>query len=235
VKQHQLFFRQMGYLIDRRVFSQEACRALSEEVRSNCATSIIGPQESARIEGVTENYNLREWLGSQTFADCATRLLGPNWNVILNRHNHITIDYGGGLASGRSHRDSLQWTRSFLTAIIGLDMPESSQSWPVIVPGSHLWPVAARPNGGGYWLDEDDQRDMSDQEVLVRLGPGDVLFLDPMTFHRAGVGFKTQPRIVWTIALRASDELSLYQPANELIVQGEHVYAGQDRWERRDA
>jgi ectoine hydroxylase-related dioxygenase (phytanoyl-CoA dioxygenase family) len=224
----------MGYLVIRHVFAEGACKALGKEIRADYAL-IDESEESTRIENAIEVFNLEEWLRSENFVNCAGQLLGPNWNVMLNRHNHITIDHGGGLTSRRTHRDSLQWTRPFLTAIIGLNIPESDQAWPRIVPGSHLWPVGARPNGGGYWLDEDDQHDMSDQQVLVRLGSGDVLFLDPMTFHSAGVGLTTEPRMVWTVALRASDELALYQPANELMVHGQHVYAGQDRWAQRDA
>ena len=234
MKQHQSFFRQMGYLVVPHVFVEDACGVLSNEIIGDYVTPIDEPKESTRIDSAIERFNLAKWLGSGAFADSASQLLGPNWSVMLNRHNHITIDHGGGLTSKRSHRDSLQWTRPFLTAIIGLKIPESSQAWPKIIPGSHLWPVGARSNGGGYWLDEDDQCDMSDQQVLVRLRSGDVLFLDPMTFHGAGIGLTTEPRIVWTVALRASDELALYQPANELMVHGEHVYAGQDRWAQRD-
>ena len=228
MRQHQSFFRQMGYLVVRRVFAEDACRVLSDEIIDDCVTSTNELRESTRIDRAIERFNLAEWLRSEIFADWASQLLGPNWSVVLNRHNHITLDHGGGLTSKRPHRDSLQWTRPFLTVIIGLKIPESSQAWPRIVPGSHLWPVGAHPNGGGYWLDEDDQRDMSDQQVLVLLGSGDVLFLDPMTFHGAGIGLTTEPRIVCTVALRASDELGRYQPANELMIHGEHVYAGQN-------
>jgi ectoine hydroxylase-related dioxygenase (phytanoyl-CoA dioxygenase family) len=230
VKQNQLFFRQMGYLIVRGVFAEDACGALSNSVKRDYATSFDAPERSARIEEATERFKLAGWLRSKVFVDVASQLLGPNWGILLNRHNHITINCGGSLPSRRPHRDSLQWSRPFLTAVIGLNMPESSQGWPRIVPGSHLWPVGARPNGGGYWLDEDEQYDMSEQHVLVQLGSGDVLFLDPMIFHGAGSGLATEPRIVWTVALRASDELALHQPANELLVHGEHIYAGQDGW-----
>lgn len=225
----------MGYLVVPHVFAEVACDILSDEIARDYAVLINESEKSTRIEGATERFRLAEWLGNADFADSASQLLGPNWSVLLNRHNHITIDYGGGLTSRRSHRDSLQWTRPFLTAIIGLKMPESSHAWPRIIPGSHIWPVGAHPNGGGYWLDEDDQSDMSAQEVLVKLGPGDVLFLDPMTFHGAGRGWPGEPRIVWTVALRASDELALCQAVNELTVQGEHVYAGQDGWALRYA
>lgn len=225
----------MGYLVVRRVFTEEDCGMLSNQIRSVHATSINEVEASTRVEDAFERFKLAGWLRSEVFANCASRLLGPNWNVLLNRHNHVTVDYGKGLTSSRFHRDSLQWTRPFLTALVGLKMPESSRAWPRIIPGSHLWPVSASPNGGGYWLDDDEQCDIGDQQVLVPLGSGDILFLDPMTFHGAGHGLKNEPRIVWTVALRASDELALYQPANEVLVSGEHIYAGQDAWAQRHA
>jgi ectoine hydroxylase-related dioxygenase (phytanoyl-CoA dioxygenase family) len=220
------------------VFTKNDCLRLSERVMAhinqNHFASISIPDKSVRIEGAAQFFELFGLLRNDAFRNHSTQLLGPNWSLLLNRHNHITIDYGSGLDGIRTHRDSLQWSRPFLSVIIGLAMPSSSHAWPRVIPGSHLWPVGAPPNGGGYWLDEDENSDMRDQQVFVRLAPGDALFLDPLTFHRAGSGFATEPRIVWTVALRASDELAMDRQANEILMCGDHVYAGQEGWIQRN-
>ncbi len=229
------FFRYSGYLVVRDVVNKAACRTLVERVQEepypSNLTELDSENRRTRLEGVTETLGLRSLL-SGSFCSRASDLLGPNWVIIHNRHNHITLDYGDGASSSRLHRDSLHWSRTFLTVVIALQMPGAHASWPRLIPGSQMWPIGAPPNGGGYWLDEDDRQHLGEQAVPVELKTGDMVFIDPLTFHGAGTGSPLEPRVVLTLALRSTDELSLKLADNELMVSGVHSYAGQAEWAR---
>jgi hypothetical protein len=234
----QFFFRHSGYLVVRKAFDANVCETLTrkalEDPYPENFTYLDSQSRRTRINGVTESFGLPK-IFSQQFTSAVTDLLGPNWVVVLNRHNHITMDYGCGLDSRRLHRDSLHWSRQFLTVVIALRMPESCSSYPRFIPGSHLWPIGAPPNGGGYWLDQDTLRHHDEQAVSLRLGAGDALFIDPFTFHGAGIGSPSSPRIVMTLALRATDELADGPAVNELVSYGKHSYAGQVEWGHKNA
>lgn len=234
----EAFFRHSGYLVVRDVLDDATCHALVQRVLEDeyptNLTSLDPEGRRTRVEGVSETLGLPSVLSDHFFSSVAD-LLGPNWVIILNRHNHVTVDYGCGMISCRLHRDSLHWSRSFLTVLIALQMPDCYLSWPRLIPGSQMWPIGAPSNGGGYWLDEDDSQDLNDQAVSVNLKAGDILFVDPFTFHGAGTGWLSKPRVVLTLALRSTDELALVPADNELVLSGAHSYEGQAEWVQGNA
>ena len=234
----ELFFRQAGYLIARHVFNEAECRKLTERILYGSCPAPLATFDSinrlAKLEDASECLGLIDWLREEKFVSIVHSLLGPNLVLIRNRHNHITVDHGEGLPSRQLHRDSLQWSRSFLTVLVGLNIPDTEVSRPWIIPTSHLWPIGAAPNGGGYWLDEDELGDLKDQAIQVELKAGDVLFADPLTFHGAGTGLPSEPRVMWTLAMRSADELTLNTAANEILVYGGQYYAGQEQWANRN-
>ncbi|SVE26455.1 uncharacterized protein METZ01_LOCUS479309, partial [marine metagenome] len=66
-------------------------------------------------------------------------LLGPNIEVVRNRHNHATLN----LASRNSdylHRDVRQWSRPLVTVIFYLEETTIENGCTVMIPGSHLLP-----------------------------------------------------------------------------------------------
>jgi hypothetical protein len=237
-RDYESFFRYSGYLVARDVVDEVTCRTLVGRVQEDPyptnLTTLDPEKRRTRLEGVTESLGLWSLL-SGPFGSLVGDLLGPNWVIIRNRHNHITMDYGTGTISSRLHRDSLHWSRGYLTAVVALQMPEFHMSWPRLIPGSHMWPIGAAPNGGGYWLEEDHLQHLGEQAVPVELKTGDVVFIDPLTFHGAGIGARSKPRVVLTLALRSTDELSLNLADNELVVNGIHSYTGQAEWARNHA
>ena len=231
----QAFFRQNGYLRARTAVAPALRRKINALVAkpSSWPKGLVERDSTGRpirFEGVAQNLELFEDLSRPPFATRVNSLLGQSWTIILNRHNHVTVDYGQGGKSERFHRDSLNWTRGYVTAVIMIESPSSYLSWPRIIPGSHLWPIAGPPNWGGYWLDQDGSKDSVNQAVPVPLNVDDALFLDPLTFHAAGFGGEDPPRIVLTLAIRASDELALTDAANEIRIMGRHAYRGQSGW-----
>ncbi|MEV0285627.1 MULTISPECIES: phytanoyl-CoA dioxygenase family protein [unclassified Kribbella] len=163
----------------------------------------------------------------------AAELLGPSWVLVTNRHNHAVIDHGGGSRGTRMHRDLLHWSRSPITLLLMLDCaPDDPQAWPSLIPGSHLWPTSEPSNGGGYWLDEAPEPELAGQAVKVPMNPGDVLVMDGMTYHSAGLGSPDRARVMVTLCLRTPDELTGEAGPNEQLVAGSIRYEGQPRWRR---
>jgi Phytanoyl-CoA dioxygenase (PhyH) len=233
----QSFFRQNGYYRAPGALTpltSSKMRAQVRKVSSFSKNQIELDTEGrvVRLEGVASNMPVLKDLANSRFCEYTEQLLGQDWLIILNRHNHITIDYGAEGKSKRFHRDASHWTRSYINVLIMLSAETLHIYWPKIVPGSHLWPISGPSNGGGYWLDEDANKRAVDQALSVPLQTGDMLLLDPFVFHAAGYGVPSNPRIVLTLAIRTGDELALHDGPNELRVSGGHAYRGQQGWLR---
>lgn len=231
----QDFFRKNGYFRVEEAVDESFC----SEARSVALTTRRYPPElidrdstgrAIRLEGVGQNLGISEGFAGSRLAASMNSLLGVDWLIILNRHNHFTVDYGVGNKSTSFHRDALHWTRGYVTILIMISSNSHHTNWPRVIPSSHLWPISGPANGGGYWLEQDDNSDLSDQALPAPLAARDALLLDPLTFHAAGIGLATEPRIVLTLAARAGDELSRQDAANEMRISGEHVYRGQPKW-----
>jgi ectoine hydroxylase-related dioxygenase (phytanoyl-CoA dioxygenase family) len=237
----QDFLRQNGYCLASKMLDTEVCSRIEEAVLQGTSypQGMIERDSASRpvrLEGAVGTHDVLRELRRAELAAQISILCGQSWVLILNRHNHITVDYGDGNKSTRFHRDALHWTRTYITVVIMLSSKLDPHSWPRIIPGSHLWAISGPPNGGGYWLDEDINRQSIGQALSVPLSVGDALFLDPLTFHAAGWGLPTNPRTVLTLAVRADDELAESDASNELGINGIHIYQGQSRWlQRRQA
>ena len=156
-------------------------------------------------------------------------LIGPNIELIENRHNHVSI-YRSRPRS-RAHRDILQWSRSIVTLLIYLSDCSAPQEATQVVPGSHLWPCIGEPNNGGTWLDEvPGWASLERQALPVPAAPGDALCLDGLVYHSAGGTHNSaaDPRIVITLAFRSVDELAApNDPHRDLwLVSGSRIYRG---------
>jgi ectoine hydroxylase-related dioxygenase (phytanoyl-CoA dioxygenase family) len=185
-------------------------------------------QSSGRLEDAYTTLSLRPEM-LEGVLEAASRVIGPDIVLLVNRHNHLTVDDGGGLRAERAHRDSLGWTQTYLTCVVLL-AGEGVESWTSVLPGSHLSPALGPRNGGGSWLDEGTGSALIDQLVPVPMRVGDAIFLDPLLFHSAGRGRPDNPRVAMSLALRAPDELALAPSDNELLLRGRARYEGQQWW-----
>ncbi|MDB5066931.1 MAG: hypothetical protein JWM18_3365 [Chloroflexi bacterium] len=84
---------------------------------------------------------------SDQVLDALEPVLGPNIELVENRHNHVSIYRAA--STDRLHRDILQWSRSILTVLVYLSDCTDLDSATRVVPGSHLWPCIGKPNNGG--------------------------------------------------------------------------------------
>lgn len=156
-------------------------------------------------------------------------LLGPNIELVLNRHNHATFNYAGD-NEVRLHRDVLQWSRSVVTVFIYLDAATEENGCTHVVPGSHFLPFVGTPNNGGTWMDEHSVFvDLIAQRVPVPMEAGGVLLLDSLVFHTAGNNRTSESRRSICCAYHSVDELSGVEvDPKKILVCGEKLYRGND-------
>ncbi len=154
-------------------------------------------------------------------------ILGPNIELVENRHNHLSIYRTP--ATDRPHRDVLQWSRSILTVLVYLSDCTDLASATRVIPASHLWPSTGRPNNGGTWLDESPVYSaMSEQAVPVPARAGDAVLMHGQLYHAGAGASATEPRVVLTLVYRSVDELSEEDPRRCRLVNGRRIYSGRN-------
>lgn len=176
-----VFFHAVGYLrvpgiIDPRECDRlcEVARQVAEQYHSSHATTRPSRTRIDHIVSVESEY-----LGvaaSDRLLDAVTPLLGPNIELIENRHNHLCMYHEP--MTDRLHRDVLQWSRSILTVLVYLSDCTDLAAATRVVPASHLWPSTGGPNNGGTWLDESSWYSaLGEQAVSVPARAGDAVLM----------------------------------------------------------
>jgi phytanoyl-CoA hydroxylase len=155
-----------------------------------------------------------------------TGLLGPNIEIVLNRHNHATLNLAGKAET--FHRDVVQWTRSLVTVISYLERTTFDNGCTLVVPGSHLWPGVSTLHNLEKGR-EISQAGLLEQALPVPMPSGGMLALDSLVFHRVGENVTDQSRMSITIGYHSADELLDDQQPKRWLVKGERVYRGNDR------
>ncbi len=155
-------------------------------------------------------------------------LLGPNIEVVRNRHNHATLN----LASRNSdylHRDVRQWSRPLVTVIFYLEETTIENGCTVMIPGSHLLPGLPVLHG----IEKQDWVEKSgivDQGVPVPMPAGGMVVIDSLIFHRIGTNHTDGSRMSVTFGYRSVDELAGVEDPKALLIRGERVYSGNDQY-----
>jgi len=166
-----------------------------------------------------------ETAASDRVLKALTPVLGPNVELVENRHNHLSIYRAPG--TDRLHRDVLQWSRSLLTVLLYLSDCTDLAAATRVVPGSHLWPCLGEPNNGGTWLEEvTPYASLGEQAVAVPARAGDAVLLHGQLYHAGGGASGAGPRIVLTLAYRSVDELASEPPARCRLVRGQRIHRG---------
>lgn len=154
-------------------------------------------------------------------------LLGPNVEIVHNRHNHATLN----VTSTRSdtfHRDSTQWSRGLVTVIFYLEQTHLDNGCTQVVPGTHLLPgvdVLHRVEEQA-WVAE---AEVTGQAVPVPMPAGGMLAIDSLIFHRIGPNRTDNTRLSMTLGYRSVDDLAgACAHTKTDLVCGERVYRGND-------
>src|SRR5262249_8383635 len=153
-------------------------------------------------------------------------LLGPNIELLLNRHNHATLRLA---ADGTSymHRDVLQWTRTIVTVLFYLEETTLENGCTRLVPGSHLLPggrvLSREKDGGGR------RGGVREQAAPVPRPAGGLVAIDSTVMHGAGPNLTSGTRISMTVGYHSVDELAGFENPKRILVRGERIYHGNDR------
>lgn len=221
-------FRSVGYAVLDQVIPSGALEALLKRCR-DLPNLVEVRSGELRAELIHDHVDLREFLNScPSLQEHLKEIVGPNLVLITNRHNHFGVSSDPAYRSARMHRDALGWTRSYITVLVPLGGFDSEAAQLELIPGSQLWPIAGKPNGGGYWIDEGPYSDARPHALRTNLKSGDVLVISPLVFHSAGWGSHANPREMLSLAIHGGDELLPSIGVNDLLLAGNGpLYAGQ--------
>jgi ectoine hydroxylase-related dioxygenase (phytanoyl-CoA dioxygenase family) len=224
------FFHAVGYLRFPGLLDMgqvERLRDVTYRIAEDAGHEHVGRSpEKTRIDQVVSlDSAYLEVATSHRLLDALEPVLGPNIELVENRHNHVSIYCAP--ATDKLHRDVLHWSRSILTVLIYLSDCTDLDSATRVVPGSHHWPCTGEPNNGGTWMDEvDPYANLRDQVVALPAGAGDAVLMHGQLYH-AGAGVSPAgARIVLTLAFRSVDELADEEPARCRLVRGRRIRRG---------
>ena len=162
--------------------------------------------------------------------DALESLLGPNIEIVKNRHNHATLNLAQPDQPDEVgiHRDCVEWSRSLISVLFYLEETTLDNGCTLIVPGTHLLPgIEVLHN-----VHEEDWIEASgilQQAVPVPMPAGGILAIDGLIFHRIGVNTTDSTRMSMTIGYHSADELSDLEDPKRRLVRGERRYRGNDR------
>jgi phytanoyl-CoA hydroxylase len=168
----------------------------------------------------------RETVSSSLVLDPLESLLGPNIEVVLNRHNHATLNLADKPDS--FHQDNMQWTRALVTVIFFLEETTLENGCTMMIPGTHLLPGAEVR----YRLDESQwiaESGLLEQAVPVPMPAGGLLAIDSLIFHRIGINQTESSRMSMTVGYHSVDEFAGVEDPKRWLVRGERVYKGNDK------
>ena len=152
-------------------------------------------------------------------------LLGPNIEVVRNRHNHATLNRSSSRQDS-FHRDVAQWTRSVLTVIFYLEDATYDKGCTMVIPGTHLLPSLEAM----HQLEREElvkKACIVEQAVPVPMPAGGMLAINSLILHRIGTNTTNETRISMTFGYHSCDELS-GQDEKRILIRGERIYRGND-------
>ena len=166
----------------------------------------------------------REIATSSLVLDSLESLLGPNIELITNRHNHSTLNPPSRGYTGL-HRDVLQWTRDIVTVIFYLEEATVENGCTHVVPGTHLFNWIQNP-GTKTSVEDVITDEIRAQEVPLPSPAGGLAVIDSQIFHRVGTNLSNGTRTSMTMGYVSVDELASVQDPYRLLVRGTSAYGG---------
>ena len=175
-----------------------------------------------RISGVVDREPVFfETASSPLVLDPLESLLGPNIELIKNRHNHATLRLASENRPEGLHRDVRQWSRTIFTVIFYLQETTVENGCTLVVPGSHHFPGVS-----GRLYDEARTRHLLDQALPVPMPEGGMLVIDSMIMHGVGQNQTEGTRMSMTVGYHSVDEIADLENPHRMLVRGERPYDG---------
>lgn len=226
------FFRHNGFIQLPGRLPAETVGQLKEAVWRHIREEIapVARDRSGRVIRISDLWNrgplFRETLAGPAVLDPLESLLGPNIELILNRHNHAYLRVAGDGAA-YLHRDVLQWTRSIVSVIFYLEETTIENGCTRVTPGTHLLPGLS-----SFSIEQDEtlrNSGLLEQAVPVPMPAGGMLAIDSLVFHGPGPNRTEGTRMSLTAGYHSVDELSDAPNPKRVLVRGERPYHGNDR------
>lgn len=225
------FFRHNGFLKLKGRLPEETVARLKEaawkDLRAG-AEPVVRDRAGrvVRLSNVLDRDPIfRETAASPLALDPLESLLGPNIEVVKNRHNHIQLRPPGA-SPDHLHRDVLQWTRNIVTVIFFLEESTLEKGCTQVLPGSHLLPAVGDHNvDREAWV---EGAGILDQAAPVPMPAGGMLAIDSTVFHGALENRSNETRMSLTVGYRSVDELCDAPGSRSSLVRGQRLYKGND-------
>ena len=217
-------FRLVGYVKLPGILPEGTVRALREAIQHDIEREVEPVMRNregriVRLSNVVDRAPIfREVATSPLVLDPLEDLLGPNIELLRNRHNHATLR----LADPRAeylHRDVPQWSRPIVTVLFYLEDSTCEKGATQLVPGSHLLPWARD-------MEAVARAGLTDQVVRVEMPAGGLLAIDSLLWHGVGPNRTTQTRASMTMGYHSADDLASVDDPQRLLVRGRRAYAG---------
>ncbi len=161
---------------------------------------------------------------SDLVLDSLESLLGPNIEIITNRHNHATLN-PPSRGYTAFHRDVVQWSRDIVTVLFYLEEATVDNGCTNVIPGTHLFNwiqnEGAKTSVEGLLGD-----DLRAQAVPLPSPAGGLAVIDSQIFHRVGTNLTDGTRTSMTFGYVSVDELAGVQDPYRILVRGESAYGG---------
>ncbi len=164
-----------------------------------------------------------ETASSSRVLDPLESLMGPNIELVKNRHNHATLNTSVETGADGFHRDVRQWSRTIFSVIFYLEETTAENGATLLVPGSHHFPgIEGRLYGQGW------TQSILTQALVAPMPAGGMLVIDSMVMHGIGQNRTDSTRMSMTIGYHSVDELADAPNPKRIRVRGDTVYDGND-------
>jgi hypothetical protein len=224
--EQQWLFRVAGFVRLPSVLPPETVRALLAAIHDDIERAVEPVVRNAegrivRLSNVLDRAPIfREVATGPLVLDPLQDLLGPNIEVLRNRHNHATLRLPDPRAEVL-HRDVPQWSRGIVTVIFYLEESTSEKGATQLVPGSHLLP----------WAEDSgtvERAGLQQQIVRAEAPAGGMLAIDSLLWHGVGGNRTGETRTSMTIGYHSVDDLASVEDPQKLLARGRRPYAGND-------
>lgn len=154
--------------------------------------------------------------------DPLTSILGPNIELLTNKHNHIMVRPPGS-EFVYWHSGEEPYQPALVTALIYLEESTLDNGCIRIVPGSHRRPFRRPRRPGG----EFETSDLFTKSLPVPMPRGGVLLFNDACFHGAGTNNSAVSRRSMTLGYQAHAAHDVIKEDPEkILVAGERIYTG---------
>ncbi len=227
-------FRHNGFLKLPEGLSEETVAQLKEAIWKDIRAEVtpIVRDHQGRVVRISQIWDRHpifcETMTCPQVLDPLESLLGPNIELIRNRHNHATLRLSEDGGPNFMHRDVMQWSRSIVTILFYLEDSTIENGCTLLIPGSHLLPP--RPTISLMKDEELLRSGVFDQWVPVPMPAGGLLAIDSMIMHAAGYNQTSGSRISMTVGYHGVDELSSVENPQRVLVRGQRIYMGNDKY-----